>query len=155
MSITVSKRMTTETAHRLCNYEGKCAHIHGHSYTWEVEAGLKEGAHLDSNNGILLDFSLLKKAMRQVIYDPLDHALVLWNKDPLLDSAFTSDLVNASDGSRQKIVWTAYNPTAEEFAIDMARGLQVWFDTPRPSYIQILRVTVWETADSFGQWTHK
>lgn len=149
--ISVTKVMTTETAHRLCEYSGKCAHIHGHSYRWEVTAALKSRETLV--NGITIDFSELKAAMRKYIYDRFDHALVLWEQDPLIE---ITAIERASDGEPQKIVWTEYNPTAEEFAKDTAWHLQKHFNSlvtiERHLVVDILRVRVWETADSYGQW---
>lgn len=155
--IQVTKLMTTETAHRLCNYAGKCAHIHGHSYRWEVTVMLESGGVQE--NGIAVDFSELKQAMVQEIYKPYDHALVLWDQDPLHDlvSDFSkprSSFLIASDGkTEQKIIWLPNNPTAEAFAAIAANDLQQWFDdADMLEDIQIVRVRVWETADSYGEW---
>lgn len=49
---------------------GKCSRIHGHDY------GIKVRLHGDKNGGILIDFSDLKRAMRDAISD-LDHKLLL------------------------------------------------------------------------------
>lgn len=149
--IQVTKCMTTETAHRLCNYSGKCAHIHGHSYRWEVTAMLESGGVQE--NGIAVDFAKLKEAMRNYIYIPYDHALVLWYKDPILEMLAGQNLGNASDGTAQKIVWLDSNPTAEAFAARAARELQALFDDEDLlEEIKIVRVRVWETADSYGEW---
>lgn len=159
--ISVTKCMTTETAHRLCNYAGKCAHIHGHSYRWEVTAALTNDGVSEYNN-ISVDFAELKDAMRKIIYKRFDHALVLWKEDPLAASV----IMQASDGSEQKVVWLHRNPTAEVFAEDAADHLQEYFrkmevgkepglasaDEAQSTLVDILRVRVWETADSYGQW---
>lgn len=164
--ISVTKCMTTETAHRLCNYAGKCAHIHGHSYRWEVTAALTNDGVSEYNN-IAVDFGELKDAMRKIIYKRFDHALVLWKKDPLNDSSDgPRQIIIAADGSDQKIVWLDRNPTAEVFAEDVASHLQDYFrkmecgeesglasaDDAQSTWVDILRVRVWETADSYGQW---
>lgn len=152
--IQVTKLMTTETAHRLCNYAGKCAHIHGHSYRWEVTAMLESGS--THANGIAVDFSELKEAMHLAIYKPYDHALVLWKDDPLHADIEEDDLTNllmAADGTPQKIVWFEHNPTAEVFALHAAYRLQGYFDGRLgEGEVKIVRVRVWETADSYGEW---
>ena len=160
MTITVTKVMTTETAHRLCKYAGKCAHIHGHSYRWEVTAAL--ATRYVSDNGIAIDFAELKEVMREHIYERFDHALVLWSEDPLRGLTSHIAISTAADGTAQKIVWTPYNPTAEEFARDTAVRLQGQFRVnelaldlqidSRPM-VDIIRVRVWETANSYGQWS--
>ena len=146
----VTKCMTTETAHRLIDYEGKCAHIHGHSYRWEVTAQLENKGIMI--NGISIDFSALKEAMREIIFLPFDHALILAINDPLL---LVKEMQNAADGSTQKIVSLPVNPTAEVMAHYVAGELITFLNPPELDEIQevkILRVRVWETADSYGQW---
>ena len=55
-------------AHFLADYNGKCENLHGHNYV--VRLWVK-GRELNQN-GMLVDFSLLKKILKEVIY-PLDH----------------------------------------------------------------------------------
>ena len=56
-------------AHFLSNYHGKCEKLHGHNYKVRLWA---RGAVLDKG-GMLLDFSLLKKVMKEVLA-VLDHS---------------------------------------------------------------------------------
>lgn len=55
-------------AHFLRDYHGKCENLHGHNYKVFVHV---EGKSLDEG-GMLLDFSVLKKALREVC-GGLDH----------------------------------------------------------------------------------
>lgn len=55
-------------AHFLRDYHGKCENLHGHNYKVFVHV---EGKNLDAG-GMLLDFSVLKKALREVC-GALDH----------------------------------------------------------------------------------
>lgn len=55
-------------AHFLRDYHGKCENLHGHNYKVFVHV---EGGQLDAG-GMLLDFSVLKKALREVCGE-LDH----------------------------------------------------------------------------------
>jgi len=57
-----------DAAHRLPNYDGKCARVHGHTY--EVEVVL-EGP-VDEESGFLMDFYDLKVVMNSVLSE-LDH----------------------------------------------------------------------------------
>jgi 6-pyruvoyltetrahydropterin/6-carboxytetrahydropterin synthase len=58
-------------AHFLTHYHGKCERLHGHNYKVRVYAA---GGELDEG-GMLLDFGLLKAALRDVLA-PLDHSLL-------------------------------------------------------------------------------
>ena len=55
-------------AHNLVNFRGKCENLHGHN--WKVEVVLR-GTRLEEN-GILLDFGEIKKAVREIL-EELDH----------------------------------------------------------------------------------
>ena len=55
-------------AHFLTRYHGKCERLHGHNYKVFVTAS---GTQLD-DGGMLLDFGLMKTALRTVIRE-LDH----------------------------------------------------------------------------------
>lgn len=58
-----------DAAHKISDYVGKCKQLHGHR--WDVEIVLY-GVNLDSKN-ILVDFKDVKKSLRNVIDDTLDH----------------------------------------------------------------------------------
>lgn len=57
-----------DAAHYLPGYEGKCANIHGHTYT--VEA-IFEGL-IDDDTGFVMDFHELKQRLKNIINN-LDH----------------------------------------------------------------------------------
>ena len=56
-------------AHFLSHYHGKCEKLHGHNYRVRLWV---RGGELDEG-GMLADFSLLKKALKEVLA-PLDHS---------------------------------------------------------------------------------
>ncbi len=56
-------------AHYLSHYHGKCERLHGHNYLVRVHAA---GPELDEG-GMLMDFGVLKGALRAVLSD-LDHS---------------------------------------------------------------------------------
>jgi len=68
-------------AHFLSHYRGKCENLHGHNYKVRLWA---KGTELD-DGGMLADFSLLKKALKEVLA-VLDHSnlndLELFQNDP-------------------------------------------------------------------------
>ena len=57
-----------EAAHKIKNYPGKCAQLHGHN--WVVEA-VAQGTQLN-DLGILIDFKTLKSELKKVL-DEFDH----------------------------------------------------------------------------------
>src|SRR3972149_8603134 len=73
MAYKISVRLEFEYAHRLLNYEGVCANIHGHHGIVEMEL---VGDNVDSA-GMLIDFSDVKKVCKNWIDINLDHSCVL------------------------------------------------------------------------------
>lgn len=152
----ITKQMRTETAHRLVDYDGRCAHLHGHSYLWEVTAYAAEL----TPNGMVADFKFLKQAMMNVL-DPLDHALVLSPGDPLwrvCDPVPLHTVLRATNGVHPRLFQWHDNPTAESFAkwaLDaIERELQLMLrndDQENALDVAIISVKVWETATSFAE----
>jgi 6-pyruvoyltetrahydropterin/6-carboxytetrahydropterin synthase len=68
-------------AHFLSHYHGKCERLHGHNYRVRLWA---RGESLD-DGGMVIDFALLKKTLRQAV-SPLDHTnlndLEVFENDP-------------------------------------------------------------------------
>ena len=64
----VTKKFTFDAAHALTQYYGKCENLHGHTYRLGVTV---EGPVHD--NGMVVDFVLLKRIVKRVILSELDH----------------------------------------------------------------------------------
>lgn len=75
----LSVRSRFSAAHRLSGYLGRCAELHGHN--WEVELTVR-GQKLD-DTGLLVDFRVLKAALREVL-EELDHTEL--NRAPAFQS---------------------------------------------------------------------
>lgn len=79
---TVLKQVRFCYGHRVPNHKSKCRNVHGHEALLEVlvEGPLvhKAGA---SDEGMVLDFGDIKRAMEERIVAPLDHRFIMWEKD--------------------------------------------------------------------------
>jgi 6-pyruvoyltetrahydropterin/6-carboxytetrahydropterin synthase len=138
---TITKTMYTETGHRLMDYKGKCAHLHGHSYQWEVTIESKELL----NNGMVMDFKDLKRIMQDTI-GKLDHAMVLHEDDPVLVSLKD---ITATDGSSHRVIATPWNPTAENFAKFYYEEIDKILCDCFPG-VRMLEIIVGETETSYA-----
>ena len=85
-------------AHFLKDYHGKCENLHGHNYKVYVHV---RGEVLD-NGGMLMDFSLLKKNLREIC-NTMDHT----NLNELKDSQGT--LIFDNNPSAERIATYIYN----------------------------------------------
>jgi 6-pyruvoyltetrahydropterin/6-carboxytetrahydropterin synthase len=115
--ISVTKIFEFEAAHHLPEYEGACSHLHGHSYKLEVEVA---GVVI---NGMVIDFSLLKRIVKRQIIDIYDHqnlnAFFVYPSAEKMVSHFVSILGN--------------------------RGVL-------PENAQLVRLRLWETSTSYAEW---
>ena len=59
--------------HRLLNYDGKCAHPHGHNGKIEIEL---ESDTLDER-GMVFDFGDMKEIIQRWVDKELDHKMIL------------------------------------------------------------------------------
>lgn len=64
----ICKEFTFDSAHKLNNYIGKCANLHGHTYKLHVSI---KGPIRD--NGLVFDFGDIKECVKIMILDQLDH----------------------------------------------------------------------------------
>ena len=147
--ITITKQLRTETGHRLMDYAGRCAHIHGHSYLWEVTITAK----VEQPVGMVLDFAILKAAMNYVL-DPFDHALILRVDDPLLQVIESENLLvtHASEMRTPRLVTFPFNPTCENLGNWVFTEIGKSLDERtinRPDLVKLTKLKVWETANSF------
>ncbi len=111
--------------HRLLNYEGKCAHPHGHNGRAEITL---ESETLDGR-GMVLDFTELKHLVNDWIEEHLDHKMVLAEDDPL---------VPVLAGLDEPMYLMNCPPTAENFA-------KLLFDLVRDRGYPVRQVVFWET----------
>jgi 6-pyruvoyltetrahydropterin/6-carboxytetrahydropterin synthase len=70
--ITIKKRVVFEAAHHLLNYVGRCSNNHGHSWQLEVEISTTDD-RIHWNNGMIIDYSVLKKFIEDYLLQYLDH----------------------------------------------------------------------------------
>jgi 6-pyruvoyltetrahydropterin/6-carboxytetrahydropterin synthase len=68
------KQFTFHAAHQLPNHDGACRNLHGHTYEVEVHArghvSTEEGS---PSEGMVVDFSVLKKVYREHIEPLVEH----------------------------------------------------------------------------------
>jgi len=67
----VTKEFTFDAAHFLTRYHGACERMHGHTYRLRVtvEGDVQE-------NGLVIDFAILKKIVKDMVLDKLDHQVI-------------------------------------------------------------------------------
>ncbi|MDR1056652.1 MAG: 6-carboxytetrahydropterin synthase [Prevotellaceae bacterium] len=139
-NIRLTKQFTLEMAHALEGYDGKCRHIHGHSYILYVTImGTPCNDKLNPKYGMVMDFGELKAIVNKHIIDKLDHALILCN-----DAVLSTEL-QQQYGS---IILTDYQPTCENMIINFAGILK----NELPATVKLHSLRLHETATSYAEW---
>lgn len=129
----VTKRIDFCYGHRLLDYDGVCAHPHGHNAVAEIEV---RSAELDARN-MVVDFTDIKNVVKDWVDRQLDHKMILRRDDPL---------VAPLQALGEPIYLLDSNPTVERIA-------RLLFDVSRERGLAVSRVTVWETPSSWSTYT--
>lgn len=143
-TIRITKIFKFESAHALDGYDGKCKHIHGHSYILHVTIKGTPMVNPISKNGMLIDFTDLKKVVEESVINKYDHSLVLSEGAPL------SEELSKAYGN---IVIVPFRPTCENLVINFANKIQEAItkgDLKIHGYLYSLRL--YETATCFAEW---
>ena len=142
-NIRITKQFSFETGHALYGYDGKCKNVHGHSYKLDVTV---VGKPIDDTNhvkyGMVIDFSDLKKIVKEEIVEVFDHATVFNKNTPHIELA--EELSNRG----HNVLLVDYQPTSEMMVIDFAEKIK----RRLPNNIQLHSLKLQETATSFAEW---
>lgn len=138
--IRITREFSFEGAHALGGYDGKCCHIHGHSYRMAVTVS---GNPIEDDNspkkGMVLDFTDLKKIVNGNIIDKFDHALVM------KEGALLAEDIGRVYGN---VVTVDFQPTSEMLVIHFADIVKSLL----PEGIQLHSIKLWETEKSCAEW---
>ena len=141
--IRITKQFSFETGHALYGYDGKCKNVHGHSYKLSVT--VIGTPILDNSNvkfGMVIDFSDLKKIVREEIVDLFDHATVFNKNTPHVE------LANELSNRGHHVILVEYQPTSENMVVDFAKKIS----NRLPKDIQLHSLKLQETESSFAEW---
>ena len=108
-------------AHQLTMVGQKCENLHGHN--WQVEVCVT-GEKLNSA-GVLADFGNIKKAVRKVVDEELDHK-------------FLNELE----------IFEGMQPTSERIAVYIAQKVQALLDQTLEEDVKVSKVMAWESDDA-------
>ena len=141
--IRITKQFSFETGHALYGYDGACKNVHGHSYKLSVTV---IGAPIEDRNhvkfGMVIDFSDLKKIVKEEIVDRFDHATVFNETTPHID------LAQELKSRGHDVILVDYQPTSENMVIDFSRKIKKRL----PDGIRLHSLKLQETDTSFAEW---
>ena len=142
-NIRITKQFSFETGHALYGYDGKCKNVHGHSYKLSVTViGQPISDNSNVKFGMVIDFSDLKKIVKEEIVDVFDHATVFNKNTPHVELA--AELKNRG----HHVILVDYQPTSEQMVTDFAQKIK----NRLPSDIKLHSLKLQETDTSFAEW---
>lgn len=139
--VVVTKIFRFEMAHVLYNHKGLCKNIHGHSYELHVSlTGTVKHEAGASDDGMLLDFSVLKSLVQEKILNDFDHAMVVNAKAP-----YAAELKKLPFN---RLITVDYQPTCE----NLIRHFASLLVGALPNGMKLYRLKLYETDTSYAEW---
>ena len=141
--IRITKQFSFETGHALYGYDGKCKNVHGHSYKLFVTV---IGSPIDDENnvkyGMVIDFTDLKKIVKEEVVDVFDHATVFNKNTPHIE------LAKELKDRGHHVILVDYQPTSEKMVIDFMQKIK----SRLPENIELFSLRLQETDSSYAEW---
>ena len=119
--------------HRLLNYVGPCANLHGHN----AKADILLASETLDEKGMVIDFGDIKSNVKAWVDDNLDHTMLLAVGDPL---------IAVFEERKEHFYLMEDNPTAENIAKHI-------FEYVEGQGFPVVSVTLWETDTSFARYS--
>lgn len=130
----ITKRLEIDAGHRLLKHEGKCRHLHGHRYAFEITV---EAPQLDEV-GRVIDFSVIKRRVGAWLDKNLDHAFIAQEGDPVI--AFLKK-------HKMRHFILPWPPTAE----NLARRVRFEAEYLLRREVAVVKVVCYETPTSWAE----
>ena len=139
----ITRRLEFDAGHRIPNHNSQCKHLHGHRYAIEITlSGNVIETEGVSEQGMVMDFSDVKRIAKERVVDAWDHAFLVYSGDQVV-----LDFLNTLPG--HKTVVLNVIPTAENLA-------KVAFDLLNDAYrntfgneLKLERVRLYETPNNW------
>ena len=140
----ITRRLEFDAGHRIPNHNSQCRHLHGHRYAIEITLSgdiiTTEG---QSEQGMVIDFSDVKRIANEKLVEAWDHAFLVYRDDRAV-----CDFL-ASLPEHKTVILDAV-PTAENLA-------QIAFGILNPAYrdtygnrLRLERVRLYETPNNWA-----
>lgn len=137
----ITRRLEFDSGHRIPNHSSQCRHLHGHRYAIEITLSGSlietEGA---ADQGMVMDYSDVKKIAQNELVDHWDHAFLVYSGDHAV-----LDFLKSIPG--HKTVVLDVIPTAENLALAAFEILDAAYATKG---LRLDRVRLYETPNNWA-----
>jgi 6-pyruvoyltetrahydropterin/6-carboxytetrahydropterin synthase len=139
----ITRRLEFDAGHRIPNHSSQCKHLHGHRYAIEITLSGRiittEGI---SEQGMVMDFSDVKRIAKEQVVDAWDHAFLVYRGD----TAVLDFLRTLPD---HKTVVLEVIPTAENLAMVAFGLLDDAYQNIYGNDLRLERVRLYETPNNW------
>lgn len=140
----ITRRLEFDAGHRIPSHASQCRHLHGHRYAIEVTLSgaiiRTEGA---AEEGMVMDFSEVKRIANRMVVEPWDHAFLAYQGDRAV-----LDFLATLPG--HKTVVLPCVPTAENLAAEAFRLLDGAYRDTYGNQLRLERVRLYETPNNWA-----
>src|SRR5271169_1247030 len=140
----ITRRLEFDAGHRIPNHNSQCKHLHGHRYAIEITLSgdiiTTEGV---SEQGMVMDFSDVKRIAKEQLVDAWDHAFLVYrgDKDVL-------DFLGSIPGHKTVVLDAV--PTAENLALIAFNILNGAYRDTYGNHLRLERVRIFETPNNWA-----
>ncbi len=140
----ITTRLEFDAGHRIPNHKSQCRNLHGHRYAIEITlSGDIINASDVSDNGMVMDFSDVKRIARESVVDVWDHAFLVFKEDKVV-----LDFLNTLPNHKTVIFPSV--PTAENMAAEAFEILKSQYKDTYGNHLTLERVRLYETPNSWA-----
>lgn len=140
----ITTRLEFDAGHRIPNHKSQCRNLHGHRYAIEITlSGDIINASDVSDNGMVMDFSDVKRIARESVVDVWDHAFLVFKEDKVV-----LDFLNTLPNHKTVIFPSV--PTAENMAAEAFEILKSQYKDTYGNHLTLEHVRLYETPNSWA-----
>ncbi|HKB59988.1 MAG TPA: 6-carboxytetrahydropterin synthase QueD [Gallionellaceae bacterium] len=140
----ITRRLEFDAGHRIPNHSSQCRHLHGHRYAIEITLSgdiiTIEGV---SEQGMVMDFSDVKRIAKEQVVDAWDHAFLVYRGDRMV-----LDFLNGVPGHKTVVLDAI--PTAENLALIAFNILNSAYRDTYGNHLRLERVRIYETPNNWA-----
>ena len=142
----ITRRLEFDAGHRIPNHNSQCKHLHGHRYAIEITlSGEVIKAAGVSDEGMVMDFSDVKRIAKEQVVDAWDHAFLVYRGDKTVMD-FLTTMPN------HKTVVLDVIPTVENLAAVAFETLAGAYRDTYGNHLRLERVRLYETPNNWADY---
>lgn len=143
----ITRRLEFDAGHRIPNHNSQCKHLHGHRYAIEIAlSGDIIATEGRSEQGMVMDFSDVKRIAQETVVNAWDHAFLVYRGDRTV-----CDFLNSLPDHKTVILDVV--PTAEHLAQIAFKLLDNAYRDTYGNNLRLERVRLYETPNNWADCT--